>query len=356
MRKIKQMIESTVCDAEGTSNVHLKRNIKIVIAVIICCLLILLTCKIIYVINSQPDSASSAVENVEIVHNIYTGESKHILMDWNKYKEETLYNLGFCTSITDKKWNGEWVVDKEFIEEYVKKYSVEEFFDIYNTYVVSYLSKTENEWGNAESGAYSTDADFIENNFSLFNSITETTNSIFELSDLFKVVNCNPEVDVATSVSSKVLDESGFSEKIMETYEYDVYRVKYFHYYEIERYIALHSRIYDVSSWELENKSDNSRVKDIEKKEYISDYTEFDNHRENWVSDGKAEAGFSNLKCRWVVVGDETYYERSILGLDRTRYKYGLEALKKSWTTNFSREIKVLTTDANESREEYIDY
>ncbi len=316
-----------------------------IIGIAAMCLAIFITYKVVYSINSKPEAPSSADKNCEISHNIFSQEeyenrsfkSKY-LMDWYDYRDGTLYNLGLCSSKYDKQWNGTWIITEEFIKKYVETYSAEEFLSIYTAYIAQYMEPADYH--------YTEETKFFEQNPELLRNITNTSTSLFELTDLFEIVKYHPSTDQFISKSSETEDVGGkfnvgsdnhietrSATLTTDTYEYDGYTV-------IRKYGQKYNE--GVYGWY------NGVFKDV--KPYFSSIDEYRLYIDGRYIIGPTDS-LAGLDCKWIVAGDQSYYERVI---DGCHFHYN--ATGNSYSTDFSQSVSILTTDRYDVTERYLEY
>ncbi len=304
-------------------------------------LILFVAYRIIYNANSKPDVAASTSENCDLVHNIYSKEEHApTYCDWDEYRNGTLYNLGLCYDQDEKKWNGTWLIDEDFISEYIEKYGVEEFLGAYEKYIAGFIEPA--SWTSA-SAYYSgeDDASFAKNNGDLLTHISNTTEMLFNMPDVFDVVGYSPSTD---AVIDEVSDENSVSGEFNEgsdnhvvtrsstlttdTFTYDGYVVEHIYgkrYEEGElgwrngKFIDEPSKFIPVDTWRL----------------YVGD---------NCIL-GPANS-LEGLDCRWIACGDKKYYERTLKGI-------GSDV---SIDYSFSSSVNYLTTNRDDAVELYIDY
>ncbi len=254
------IINLKVEDAEEKKAAVRKR----VIICIVAFFALFISYRIIYIKKTQGDTASSTEENCKLVHELYVkgnptqrSFADMYLMDWDEYSRLTLYNLGLNSNRSlakrsdlsnhDKsmlfeeaqRWNGTWIVTKDFIKQYVDMYSAEEFIQIYNLYILSYLNPVRST-ADVPSGLYDKDKKFFEQNPQLLTYINETTQNLFELTETFDVVHYNPATDQVINKTSETETirgsfnvgkdnhiETDTTELTTDTYEYDGYIVEH---------------------------------------------------------------------------------------------------------------------------------
>lgn len=316
-----------------------------IIGIAVMCLAIFITYKVVYSINSKPEVPSSTDKNCEIVHNIFSQEeyenrsfkSKY-LMDWSDYSDDTLYNLGLCSSKYDKQWNGTWIITEEFIKKYVETYSAEEFLSIYTAYIAQYMEPVDNH--------YTEETKFFEQNPELLRNITNTSTSLFELTNLFDIVNYHPSTDQIISKSSETEKVSGSfnvgsdnhieskSDTLTtETIEYDGYTV-------VHKYGKEYNE--GVYGWY------NGVFKDV--KPYFESVDEYRLYVNGKYIIGPSDS-LADLECRWIIVGNQNYYERTVYGC-HVYYSFN----GHSYSTDFPQSVSILTTDRYDVTERYLEY
>lgn len=279
---------------------------------------------------TQPPVPSSTSKNVRIIHNIYMKEKL------DDYSKKTLYNFGLnvpnSSSYDDKQWNGTWVVTEDFVKEYIETYSAEEFIDVYQKYIVSYITDTHRS---------SADLEFYNSNPQLLDYISSTTRLLFEMPELFEVVNYNPATDEVLKETSKTETVSGRfnvgsdnhiewreSELTIDTYYYSDYYVEHRHGFEYDEgeYGWSNGKFYDVPA---------SFVP-------VDEYRLCLDESSGFVSSGKS---LKDLNLKWVSIGSEKYYERVI---------YEIRVGKNTY--RYPKSVYILTTNKYDSDDYYIFY
>lgn len=320
-----------------------KKVLFSILGVVGACALLFGAYVVIYSINTKPETAASTAENCEVLHNLYLQEEEaqrgfksKFLMDWDEYRDETLYNLGLADHETTKRWNGTWIIDEEFIRTYITKYSAEEFMDMYKIYAGTFTTPWVLKFQ---------DETFYDENPALLTHISETTKLMFEMTDVFKVANCRPTVDTVlnkTSETEKVTGsfnvgsdnhiESQSDTRTTDTYEYDGYTVK--HIYGSE---------YDGGQYGWVN----GEFVDIKPHfDSVNKYYLYENDRQLVGPVSKME----ELECKWLIVGDERYYEWVVKGGQKKYDKY------TSSYARFEEPVSILTTDSYDLSDAYIQY
>ena len=61
----------------------------------------------------------------------------------------------------------------------------------------------------------------------------------------------------------------------------------------------------------------------------------------------------AGLDCKWIVAGDQSYYERVI---DGYHFHYNAPGKSYSTSTDFSQSVSILTTDRYDVTERYLEY
>ena len=314
------------------------------------CIALFISFRIIYIKNSQGDTASSTGKNCELVHDIYINRDPEqrsfvdrYLTDWDSYSKETLYNLGLCSTnhakwhadVEEKKWNGTWIVTEDFIKQYVEKYSADEFIEVYNLYVASYIEPVVDSPMLED---YYMDEKFYDQNPQLLKHITETTKILFELTDSFDVVHYNPATDqVMNKTSNTETIEGKFNvgkdnhietrtaELTTDTYEYDGYIVEH-----------VYGKKYSQGEYGYNKYGD---FVDTPASFYsVDEYTLKAGHC--WVHGNSLE----EIECKWIHIRDEDYYLRRIDGIKYVNPK------------SFSQPVFVLTQSSIDADEHYVDY
>ncbi len=332
------------------NNPKLKKLLYCVIAIVVLALALFISYKIVYSVNSKPDGAASVSENCELVHNIYIKRdaanrtfTERYLTDWNEYYYGTLHNLGLLEKDTEKKWNGQWIINEEFIREYISEYSFEEFFEIYDLYIYSYLMPSQTM---LSVDSISTDKQFYTENRELFIRISETADILFNQTDLFKVVSYHPSTDEVLNTSSETVPVSGkfnvgsdnhietkSEELIIDTYQYDGYEVEHSHGYR-----------YDEGQYEWVNG------------EFIDIKSHFDPVNEyRLYVDGKCIMGpaetLEELERRLIICGEKRYYETILYG-----GRYSSTVSDYSDTFEFSQPVNAVSDTSREAYKAYVSY
>ena len=293
---------------------------KVILIILAIPLILWMVYGIIRGINTKSDMPSSVVKNCEVIHNIYLQDeiapanrsfSKRFLCDWDEYRAGTLFNFGLCeVQYADDKqhsWNGAWVIDEDFVKTYVEMYSVEEFFEIYQCYIVEFFK-------------ISNVADYIKNNEKLFEKITQTNTMLLSMTDVFDVTICDPVNDKVLNQTSETEEVSGkFNEgrnnKVVyksdtmtkDTYEYEGYTV-------VHRYGAKYCQ--GSYGWVA------GEFKDV--KPYFSYVDEY------YLSGTDVTAtSLEGLACRFIRVGNYEYKEYTCTKVEG---KYGTETLDEPVT------------------------
>jgi hypothetical protein len=313
-----------------------------VIIVVCACLVLGGTYMILYNINSKPDVASSTAENCEIIHNIFIQEDENqmsfkskYLMDYGDYRDQTLYNLGLCNSPNIKEWNGTWIIDEDFIRTYITNYSAEEFMQVYDIYINGFTS----------AGIYQKDKSFYENSEELLEYISQTTLSLFEMTDLFEVADYHPTEDKVLNTTTETKQVHGTyntgsdnhiasmkGEITTDTYEYDGYTVTHVYgdKYDSGQYGWVEGEFIDISAHF--DKVNNYYL-------YVGDKCIM----------GPAK-NIEQLNCRWLVVGETKYYEWALSG---GQISYGSG---NSYYIRFPKPVSVLTAKSQNAAEKYFKY
>ena len=292
----------------------IKPGVKVFIVITSVAFLVLISLSTIRTINSTPDTPSSTVSNCEIIHDIYTQEEADELSsfnknwrDWEKYRDGTLYNFGLFTSTYIKgegqklQWNGTWVVDEDFIRTYVNTYSTEEFINIYKLYIVQFVDNT-HKLVDGEN--------FFSDKQPLLKHITETSTLIFNMPDVFNIINFDPTNDKVIKKTTETETVSGkfnvgVDNKIehrsdtltTDTYEYDGYTVKH-------RYGKEYCK--GVYGWY------NGEFKDV--KPYFKSVNEYSLLVNNLTVLGPSSQ-LENLTRRWIQIGTSEYFEHKYAGI-----------------------------------------
>lgn len=302
---------------------------KIVIFIIIGIIIAMgITLLCVYRSNSTPDTASSVSKNCEIIHNIYVKEKNDlgIFGDWKAYHDGTLFNMGLClpSEYREKAWNGTWVITKDFINQYVEKYSAQELIDVYEMYVYEYMKPGSKTWKG--DNPFKRDKEFYKNNPKLLNYISETTGAILELTDSFVIKSYHPTTDKVIRQTSETRTDHG-AELITDTYNYKDYTVTHVHgrkYYD--GYLGwVNGQFYDIHS---STYASNTYYLTGEVK-LVKDY-------------------FEDLEERWITMDGQKYYEETIYGLSLVDLKRAGSPVIES--ADFPQPVKVLSPSTNSSR------
>lgn len=339
------------------NNSKLKKFLCCIITIIVVVLTLFISYLIAYNVNSKADVAASTSENCELLHNIYIKRDfanrtfvDIYLTNWKEYSEGTLYNLGlfennsgFLEKGTEKKWNGKWIIDEDFIKQYIEKYSIEEFIEIYNLYIHSYLKPL-----NAKLATENIDTDekFYKQNNSLLIKISEVTTILFEQTDLFEVVSYHPTTDKILSTTSETIPVQGTfnvgndnhietktAELTTDTYQYNGYIVEHIHG---SKYVE------GEYGWR------NGQFIDI--KSYFEPVNEYRLYVDGNCVIGPAE-NLENLERSWIVIGEKNYYEQILYG---GTYISNVTNYSKSF--EFSQPISVLVDSSRSATHQYLAY
>lgn len=314
----------------GQTRISVEKATKKLKWIIACSATVFLALIICVRFLTQPPVPSSTAKNVRTIHNIYMKEKL------DDYSKKTLYNFGLnvpgSLSFDDKQWNGTWVVTEDFVKEYIETYSAEEFIGVYQKYIVSYIEDTHRS---------SADLEFFNSNPQLLDYISNTTRLLFEMPELFEVVNYNPATDEVLKETSKTETVSGRfnsgsdnhierreSELTIDTYYYSGYYVEHRHGFEYDE---------GELGWS------NGKFHDVPASFVpVDEYRLCLNGSSGFVSRGKS---LKDLNLKWVSIGTEKYYERVIY-----------EIRVGTSTYHYPKRVYILTTNMYESGDYYIFY
>lgn len=193
---------------------------------------------------------------------------------------------------------------------------------------------------------YTEETEFFEQNPELLRNITNISTSLFELTYLFDIVNYHPSTDQVISKSSETEKVSGSfnvgsdnhieskcATLTTETIEYDGYTV-------VHKYGKEYNE--GVYGWY------NGVFKDV--KPYFSSIDEYSLHIDGRYIIGPTDS-LVGLDCKWIVAGDQSYYECVI---DGCYVHYSVTG--NSYSTDFPQSVSILTTDRYDVTERYLEY
>ncbi len=263
----------------------------------------------------------------------------------NIKQRDKLADFGLCTeSYNEKKWNGVWVVDEEFIKLYIENYSVEEFFKLYKYYIVSYFNMAFEDGYKGTLYADSRMGNLIQH-------INETTDAIYSLNEVFEIVQINPSEDTPINKTQETQTITGrFNEGAdnhivsrsttltTETIYYEGYKLthSYGHRYSEGEYRWVNGVFHDVPAHFY---SVNEWTLDIDDGGW-------------YVFNG---GSIDSISCKWLVLGSDKYYERVIYGYD-SPYDKAYDTLgDANGMVHFPQPVRILTEDKYDVDEHWLD-
>lgn len=239
--------------------------------------------------------------------------------------EKTINNFGLCYDMDEKKWNGLWIIDEEFIRTYVEKYSAEEFFNIYEEYIMSYLEYDHYR----DSPLYGDSFYEDETTKKLLKHITETTDIIFSLGNVFDVRQFDPGSDTPINKTSETETVTGGfnvgSDNHIEyrSDEYTTETIYYDGYIVVHRYGAIYNE--GVYKWV------NGKFLDV--KPSFSHIDEWDLRTEGGKWLRSDQPSIDALKSSYIFLGDTIYKEGTIYGISENH--------------PFSSPVRILSTNSS---------
>ena len=271
--------------------------------------------------SKEPDVPSTTSENVEIIHNIieaYAGKLPKESGYSSEYCGETLYNFGLYSrwhkewgkkdTGTGSEWNGTWVLTDDFVKQYVEKYSLAEFLEVFDDYAIDFL--------------FQSDFEFCRRNEELLAHITETTHALLELCEVWEYCPAKDEVLRTTTETKNIEGEfivgegpyrvghvwtqTRSSEYVVDTYFYGYYKVEH-HYGDIYDPGDYNTKIYDINGEEIS--LDGLEIKTLPSFVHVDEY--YLNIRDHIIGPVKTldELDFrafiynSDLYVEWVING-----------------------------------------------------
>ena len=326
-----------------------KKGKKIFVFILILIAVLFIASRIALSVIYNPEKPTTTEKNCEIIHYIYSNSNEpsninSVFEDrFETYRKETLYNFGLYSGRYENtsysftwysmKWNGEWVIDEDFIRNYVQMYSAEEFLSVYTKYISSFFGFD----GNSSESMTHDFYDFYDEpeTRDLFTNVTKVTDLLFEMTDLFNVREINPLQDECIDITSEVETitgafNTGSDNHITHKDAEQTTEIMYYDGYEIEH---TYGQAYSSGRYEWSNGTFYDEAAHFYS--VNSYYLVADNGF--WMKSESLEG----CTCKWITVGDEDFFKCEIEGLEQ------FNSLEDCWEYyDFSCPVSILTTSA----------